>query len=79
IVSLSNSEITLQSCVLTLSMTTPFLLFFLRYVNFLEISSNLQFFIDQMCVEESLLQELVEIQILTKYINDGGQVFDIFL
>ncbi|CAD1469431.1 unnamed protein product, partial [Heterotrigona itama] len=75
IVSLSNSEITLQSCVVTLSTTTPFLLFFLRYVNFIEISSNLQFFIDQICMEESLLQDLVETQILTKFIEDGNQVF----
>ncbi|XP_043521127.1 uncharacterized protein LOC122534502, partial [Frieseomelitta varia] len=79
IMSLLNSEITLRSCVLTLSTTIPFLLFFLRYVNFIEFSSNLKYFIGHMRMEETLLQDLVEVQILTKYVDNGSHVFDIFL
>ncbi|KAF3423013.1 hypothetical protein E2986_12645 [Frieseomelitta varia] len=71
IMSLLNSEITLRSCVLTLSTTIPFLLFFLRYVNFIEFSSNLKYFIGHMRMEETLLQDLVEVQILTKYVDNG--------
>ncbi|CAD1479610.1 unnamed protein product, partial [Heterotrigona itama] len=79
IMSLLNSEITLQKCVLTLSMTFPSVLFFLRYINFIILSSDFRVCIDQIRMEEALLHDLIEIRILRKYFNDGSRLFNLFI
>ncbi|KAG9429167.1 hypothetical protein HZU67_09542 [Apis mellifera carnica] len=78
IVSLLKSEITLRNCILILSITCPFIIVSLRYVCFIVFFPTIKLLFHHMRVEENIVQDLIEIQIRTKYINDSCHIIDIF-
>ncbi|XP_043788205.1 uncharacterized protein LOC122712546 [Apis laboriosa] len=78
IILLVKSEITLQNCVITLSQIFPVLLFFLRYLHFITLFSYAEILFDNISAEEHELQDSIEIQIQTKYLDISSHIIDIF-
>ncbi|XP_031371315.1 uncharacterized protein LOC116186884 [Apis dorsata] len=78
IIVLLNSEITLRNYVVTLSAIFPLLLFFLRYIYYITIFPYLQHLFDYIRTEEHLLQDTIEIQIQTKYLDISSHIIHIF-
>ncbi|XP_043788199.1 uncharacterized protein LOC122712541 [Apis laboriosa] len=78
IILLVKSEITLQNCVITLSEIFPVLLFFLRYLHFITLFSYAEILFNIISAEEHQLQDSIEIQIQTKYLDISSHIIDIF-
>ncbi|XP_031371312.1 uncharacterized protein LOC102672524 [Apis dorsata] len=78
IILLVKSEITLQNCVITLSQIFPVLLFFLRYLHFITLFSYAEILFDNISAEQHQLQDSIEIQIQTKYLDISSHIIDIF-
>ncbi|XP_043797750.1 uncharacterized protein LOC122717593 [Apis laboriosa] len=78
IVSLLKSEITLRNCILILSTTCPFMIVSLRYICFIVLFPTIKLLFHHMRMEESIVQDSIEIRIRTKYINDSCHMIDIF-
>ncbi|XP_043788207.1 uncharacterized protein LOC122712548 [Apis laboriosa] len=78
IIVLLKSEITLHNYVVTLSATFPLLLFFLRYIYYITIFPYAKTLFDNISAEENLLQDSIEIQIRTKYLDISNHIVHIF-
>ncbi|XP_031369706.1 uncharacterized protein LOC102675481 isoform X1 [Apis dorsata] len=79
IVSLLRSEITLRNCILIFSTTCPLIIILLRYISFIVFFPMLKLLSHHMRVEENIVQDLIETQIRTKYINDSYHTIEILL
>ncbi|XP_031773267.1 uncharacterized protein LOC100863341 [Apis florea] len=78
IVSLLRSEITLQNCTLILFTTCPLTVVLLRYVGFVIFFPMIKLLFRHIRMEESMVQDSIETQIRTKYIDDSCHMIDIF-
>ncbi|XP_061940019.1 uncharacterized protein LOC107996978 isoform X2 [Apis cerana] len=77
-VSLIRSEITLRNCILIFSTTCPLIIILLRYISFIVFFPMIKYLFRHICMEESIIQDSIEIQIRTKYIDDSCQRIDLY-
>nr|ALR81940.1 odorant receptor 139 [Apis cerana cerana] len=77
IVMLLRSEITLQNCTLISFTICPFIIIFLRYIGFMIFFPTVKFLFHHIQMEENIIQDSIEAQIRTKFINDSCHMIDI--
>ncbi|XP_031773293.1 uncharacterized protein LOC100864051 [Apis florea] len=78
IVSLLRSEITLRNCILILSTTCPLIIILLRYINFIMFFPMVKHLFHHIGMEENIVQDSIETEIRTKYINESCQKIDFY-
>ncbi|XP_026300504.1 LOW QUALITY PROTEIN: uncharacterized protein LOC102653897 [Apis mellifera] len=79
ILSLIRSEITLRNCILILSTTCPLTIILLRYISFIIFFPMVKLLFHHICMEENVVQDLIETHIRTKYIGDCRYMIEILL